>query len=81
MKEKRETGPRGSAHLGPLPRDFADAVVLVEQRLVRCWKQGVFKQAASLLALAAQRSEGLALIRNHHPPADHAGGTPRCSLA
>lgn len=81
MKEKRETGQRESAHLGSFPGDFANAVVLVEQRLVRCWKQGVFKQAASLLALAAQRSEGLAIIRNHHPPEDHTSGMPKCSLS
>lgn len=68
----------GSTHLGPFPGDSADAVALVEQRLIRCRKQGVFKQLASLLALPPQRGEGLALVGNHHPPADDTSGAYRC---
>lgn len=65
-----------SAHLGPFPGDSADAVALVKQRLICCRKQGVFKQTASLLALPPQRGEGLALVRNHHSPADDTNSVP-----
>lgn len=60
-----------STHLGPFPGDSADAVVLVEQRLICCWKQGILKQTPGLLALPPQRGERLALVWNHHPPEDH----------
>lgn len=62
-----------STHLGPFPGDPADAVALVEQRRVCCWKQGVLEQAAGLLALPPQRGERLALVWNRHPPEDHTG--------
>lgn len=60
-----------STHLGPFPGDSADAVGLVEQGLICCRKQGVFKQTPVLEALPPQRGERLALVRNRHSPADH----------
>lgn len=62
-----------STHLGPFPGDSADAVALVEQRLICGWKQGILKQTPGLLALPPQRGERLALVWNHHPPGDHTG--------
>lgn len=60
-----------TTHLGPFPGDSADAVALVEQRLICCWEQGILKQTPGLLALPPQCGERLALVWNHHPPEDH----------
>ena len=57
------------SHLGPFPGDSADAVVVVEQRLVGCGEQRVFKQTSIHPALSPQSRERLALVGNHHPPA------------
>lgn len=58
------------SYLRPFPGDSANMVVLAEQRLVCCWEKRVFKQTTILLALPSQCWERLALIRNHHPPAE-----------
>lgn len=75
-----EVSTGDSTHLGPFPGDSADAVALVEQRLICCWKQGILKQTPGLLALPPQRGERLALVWNHHPPKKHTGDLFMLSL-
>lgn len=64
------------SHLRSLPGDSADAVALVEQRLVGRREQRVFKQMSILLTLSPQSRERLTLIRNRHHPAHT--NTDRC---
>lgn len=54
---------------GPFPRDAADVISLVKQRLVWCWEQWVFKQTSILLAAPLQSRERLAFVWSDHPPA------------
>lgn len=64
------------SHLRSLPGDSADAVALVEQRLVGRREQRVFKQMSILLTLSPQSRERLTLVRNRHHPAHT--NTDRC---